>query len=380
MTAQFQDVQYRQNADDPTTFFYIPGTPSPEMTPAGVPAASLVGTGDGGFFQLGVHWDLTQKQIEDLQEFLRQQFPDLTSAPILRLESLTVDDVKLVLQMPDRSSTVLATSTSAGFPPFTALFNVALDAPRFAQASMALSGRENVMKVQYDISGQSAVSCTATISGDVRQDVQEMDAAADIDACRARIESAISDGRIHLTVSDGDVSARVRDKAVETAKDRAAKLLQRMLAATDPDLDAAHLLASATLRDMRPVKLVREADVGRWFTSGNTVKLFMAATPPPAHKGTLNRTFKLGFEAKDFPIAFVQLASGKVKEAFRPPAFNPVTMSVEGEKPVTVTTNYTDGGPAYQVQVDAGDEAPLTAQQLGFCLISVDGSGRKIGR
>src|SRR5262249_2002366 len=209
------------------------------------------------------------------------------------------------------------------------------------------------------------------------QDVQEMDPAGDIDACRARIESAINDGRLQLTVSDGDVSARVRDKAIETVKDRAAKLLQRMFAATDPDLDAAHLLASAKLADTRPVKLVREADVGRWFTSGNTVKLFMAATPPPAHKGTLNRTFKLGFEAKDFPIAFVQLASGKEKEALRPPAFSPVTMSVEAAKPVTVTTNYTDGGPAYQVQVDAGDETPLTAQQLGFFLISIDGTARK---
>src|SRR5579864_8086634 len=97
--AQFQDVEYRRSPDDPASFFYTPGRPSPELTPSGAPAATLISAGDNGFFSLGVHWDLTQSQIQDLQQYLRGQFPDLTSAPILRPEQVSVDDVKLVLQM-----------------------------------------------------------------------------------------------------------------------------------------------------------------------------------------------------------------------------------------------------------------------------------------
>jgi hypothetical protein len=377
MMAQFQDVQFRQDADDPATFFYIPGQPSPELTPAGVPAASLVGAGDGGFLQLGVHWTLTSSQLQDLERYVSRQFPDLTSAPRLRPEMLTVDNVKLLLQMPDRSTSVLATSSSAGYPPFAAVFNVALDGARFAQASMALSGRENVLKVQYEISSQSTVSCTASISGDVRLDVQGLDPDADLDACRSRIDSAIADGRLQLAVSRDDVSNDLRDKTIRAAKDRAAKTLKQMLNGADGDLETASLAASATLADTHPVKFVREADVGRWFIHGNAVRPFVAATPAAAPTGTTNRSFKLGFDAKDFPIAFIQISSGDVKDVIRPPAFNPVTLKVDPAKPIAVTTNYTDGGPAYQVQVDAADGNPLTAQQLGFCRVSVDGSARK---
>ncbi|HEY6351076.1 MAG TPA: hypothetical protein VI636_16860 [Candidatus Angelobacter sp.] len=375
--AQFQDVEYRQDSHDPATFFYTPGQPSPEFTPAGIPAASLVSAGNGGFFSLGVHWDLAQSQLQALQQYLRRQFPDLATAPVLRPEQVSVDAVKLVLQMPDRSNSVLATTTSAGYPPFSAIFNVALDAARLAQVTMPLSGRENVLTVQYEISGQSAVSCTATISGDVRPDVQQLDPGSDVDACRSQIESAITDGRIQLTVSGDGVSAELRDSTIASAKDQAAKTLQRMLPGENADLDAAHLLVSATLNDVRPVKLLRQADVGRWFGGGNSVQPLVAAAPGAAPGGPINSTFKLGFDISNLPVAFVQISTGDAKQALQPPMFNPVTLRVDPSLPVTVTTNYTDGGQAYQAKVGAGSDNLLTPGQLGFCLISVDGSARK---
>ena len=375
--AKFQDVDYRQNSENPANFFYTPGRPSPELTAAGVPAAMLVGTGDGGFFQLGVHWAVSQNQLQDLAQYIRKQFPDLASAPILSPDSVTVDDVKLVLQMPDRSSSVLATASSAAYPPFTALFNVTLDAARFAQTSMALSGREDVLKVQYDISGQSLVSCTATIAGDAQPDVQALDPGADTAACLSQIESAIADGRIQLTVAGDEVSPELRDKTISTAKEHAARVLQRMLSGTDSDLDAAHLLASVTLSDTKPVKLLREADVGRWFSGGNSVKLAVAAVPAGSPGDTINCTFKLGFDLQDLPIAFVQIASGSLKDVLRPPAFSPITLKLNPGKPVTITTKYTDGGQPYEIQISAANEMSLSPQQLGCCLVTVDGSGRK---
>lgn len=377
MTGEFQGIQYREDIDDPGSFYYIAGPPSPELTPARVPAASLISTGNGGFLQLGVHWDITQNQLQDLQEHLRHQFPDLSSPPRLCRELLTVQDVKLVLQMPDRSTRVLATSSASGFPPFTALFNVTLDGASFAQASMAFSGRENVLKVQYEISGNSQVSCTAAVAGDVRSDVEELGPSADLDTCRSQIDSAISGGRLRLTVTGNDASDELRDKATSSAKYHAAGTLQRMLTSSDTDLNTAHLEASATANETRPLKLDREADVGHWFSGENAVKLFVAATPTDTSGGSVNRSFKMGFDPNGFPIAFVQVSSGESKGLLQPPAFSPVTLKVDPAKRITVTTNYTDGGPSYAIQVDAGIQTALTPQQLGFCLISCDGSARK---
>jgi hypothetical protein len=377
MTGEFQSILYRQDGNDPSVFFYVPGDPSAEVT-GGSPAASMVATGSGGFLQLGVHWDASQAQLDQMQDYLRHQFPKLDALPQLRRETLAVDAVNLALRTPDGKTNLLATTGSSGFPPFTALFNLSLDAAQFAQASSALRGREKVLTVSYQISGQSTVSCTATIKGDVRADVEQLDANADIDSCLARIESALSAGRLEVEVAGDNISDTLRARATSSAKDRAASVLQRMLAGSDTDLDAAHLLASATLNETRPVKLIREADVGRWF-SGTSAQILVAGSSgsQAPSDGPDNRTYKMGFDPKDLPIAYVQMSSGSSKQAFRPPAFSPVTLAVDSNKPVTITTNYSDGGPAYQAQLPAADESVLTPRHLGFCLVSVDGSGRK---
>src|SRR5260370_30295844 len=115
-----------------------------------------------------------------MPDYLRHQLPELDAAPELRPESLAVDAVNLALQMPDGTTNLLGTTNSSGFPPFTALFNLSLDAARFAQAGSALRCREKVLTVSYQISGRATLRCTATISGDVRQDVEALDPAADI--------------------------------------------------------------------------------------------------------------------------------------------------------------------------------------------------------
>jgi hypothetical protein len=375
MTGEFQNILYRQDRNDQHVFFYVPGDPGPELT-GGSPAASIVATGTGGFLQLGVHWDVSQAQLNQMQDYLRHQLPELDAAPELRPESLAVDAVNLALQMPDGTTNLLGTANSSGFPPFTALFNLSLDAARFAQAGSALRGREKVLTVSYQISGRSTLSCTATISGDVRQDVEELDPAADIDACLAQIESALNAGRLKMEISGDKVSDDLRARTTSSAKDRAAGVLQRMLAGSNTDLDIAHLLASATLNEICPLKLVREADVGRWFSAAKAATILVAGSSSSANSsnGKVDRTYKMGFDPKDLPIAYVQVSSGNSKQAFKPPAFSPVTIAVDSSQPVTITTNYTDGGPPYQT---TADDPILTPKHLGFCLVSVDGSGRK---
>jgi hypothetical protein len=184
---------------------------------------------------------------------------------------------------------------------------------------------------------------------------------------------------LKLEVTGDKVSDDLRARTTSSAKDRAASVLQRMLAGRSADVDTAHLVASATLNEVCPLKMVREADVGRWFSGRKTPTILVAASPSSATSSdaTFNRTYKLGFDPADLPIAYVEVSSGNSKQAFKPPAFSPVTLAVASNKPVTVTTHYTDGGPPYQTQSPPGDDTTLTPKHLGFCLVSFDGSSRK---
>ncbi|HMF89469.1 MAG TPA: hypothetical protein VKL40_02415, partial [Candidatus Angelobacter sp.] len=233
--------------------------------------------------------------------------------------------------------------------------------------------------VSYQISGRSVLSCTAIIAGDVRPDVEELDPTAEIEACLAQVESALKAGRLKLEISGDKVSDDLRARTTNSAKDRAAGVLQRMLTGPGADLDTAHLLASATLSEVCPVKLVREADVGRWFSGRKPATILVAGSSSSATRSdaTVNRTYKLGFDPADLPIAYVEVSSGNSKQAFKPPAFGPVTLAVDSNKPVTVTSHYTDGGPPYQTQLSPADEPILMPKHLGFCLVSFDGSRRK---
>ena len=188
-----------------------------------------------------------------------------------------------------------------------------LEGSRYTQTRLAMTGRRQVLKVSYEVSGQAHLPCTATLSGDVRPDLEQLSTGADMEACRAQIESALADGRIQLAVTPDNVSESLRTRTIGAAKEQAANLLQRMITGSDASLDAAHLYASITLSEERSVKLVREADVGGWFTDGNAANFIVSPAATQASGGQVNRSFKLGFDPRDFPIAFVQVSCGSSK-------------------------------------------------------------------
>ncbi|PYP90430.1 MAG: hypothetical protein DMG65_12005 [Candidatus Angelobacter sp. Gp1-AA117] len=378
MTGEFQGIQYRQSADDPSMFFLVPGSPSPELLPSGAPAANIIGTDAMGILQLGVHWNITSEQMQTVEQHLRNKFPEIDPPLQLRIEPVAVEAVRLLLTMPDGSSTELATASSSNYLPFTALFNLTLQGDRYGQARLAITGQRQVLKVRYEASTELRATCTATISGDVRNDLEQLDPSSDVDACRAQIESALSDGRIQLAVSGDEVSEDLRTRTVDAAKRQAANVLQRMLAGTDAALDAAQLDASARLDEPRTIKLAREADVGEWFTGSRMANFTVSPVKLTAAQASTARTFKIGFDLKDFSVAMVQVCCGNAQAAFRPPAFDPVSLKVETGKPVTVKTSYTDGGPVYESKVNAdADPVVLQPEHLGFCKVLFDGSACK---
>lgn len=137
-------------------FFYLPGAPQPECNAAGAPTVALWVTDNDARLQLGVQWRLTTEQETTLRQRIAREQPTL-SANQIRLQPalVQVQLVELLMAAEDTAPTVIGTSGSSGFPPYTALFAVHLNAAAKQHAIAALHGRHGFLTVRYTLQTQS---------------------------------------------------------------------------------------------------------------------------------------------------------------------------------------------------------------------------------
>lgn len=142
---------YRDRAT-PDRFYYIPGEPTPELSPNGAPTLSLWVTDLDARLQLGVQWTVSAAEEESLRRTIALRHPPLTAAALqLQPAPLQVQSVDLLLGDGQTPMQPLATTPSSGFPPYIAIFGVALDAEQKHQAIAALHGRTGFLAVRYRI-------------------------------------------------------------------------------------------------------------------------------------------------------------------------------------------------------------------------------------
>lgn len=140
---------YRDRAT-PNRFYYIPGEPTPELTPNGAPTLSLWVTDLDARLQLGVQWIMSAAAEESLRRTIALHHPPLTAATLsLQPAPLQVQSVDLLLGNGEAPMQILAATKSSGFSPYTAIFGVALDAAQKQQAMAALHGRTGFLAVRY---------------------------------------------------------------------------------------------------------------------------------------------------------------------------------------------------------------------------------------
>jgi hypothetical protein len=140
---------FYRDSRDPKRFFYVPGKPGPERAPDGRPTLQLWVTDNDARLQLGSQWALTEQELQALRRTVAARFPPLRPNDVdLQPAPAQVKQVELLLQNGD-GLTAIATSTSSGFVPYTALFAVPLTADQKADAISALHGRTGFLAVRY---------------------------------------------------------------------------------------------------------------------------------------------------------------------------------------------------------------------------------------
>jgi hypothetical protein len=378
-----------RSATDPSTVFYVPGDPSPERDPSGRPTLTLSVTDQGAMLQLGTLWAADGELLAELPELLVERFPDLDPVLVqLAPAPVTVDGVTLLLGDGMGGFTELKTARSSGFPPYSALFNVRLDAEEKVRVLAALNRRAGFLAVRYRMTLPIEVMASTAISGDVRADVVELGPDASLADSKRRVESALGAGRLALsrTATTG-APAELQARADRLAMEKAASVLLHLARQGAGEPVESALEAEATLKEPVSLPIERATDVGTWFPAGQGLDHVHVLTAPPGDRsvsptGASGELVRLGFDREDAPIAFVQLSRGAAKATLRAPGFEPVTLSGDASGgPLVVRTHYTDGGPSFESTRQTPDAGGwvLGPEALGLARVVVDGSRLRAG-
>ena len=148
---------YYRDRTTPNRFYYIPGDPTPELAPNGAPTLLLWVSDQSARLQLGVQWKVAPSEDAELRRIIALHYPALTPGALnLQPAPSSVQGVELLVGEDAATLHPVATATSAGFPPYTTLFAVTLDAAQMNQVVAALHGRPGFLAVRYRLTIQTA--------------------------------------------------------------------------------------------------------------------------------------------------------------------------------------------------------------------------------
>ncbi len=382
----FRGLYCYRSESDPDAFSYVPGEPTPEVDPRNRPTLTLWTSDQGAILQLGVRWGADLDLQKELGRRIAERFPEIERRR-LRLMPVpaTIEEVALSLRDGTGVLNDLATVSCSGFPPYTALFHLQLDAEQEAAVIEALSGKLGFLRVTYRGTLPSEVPVAVKISGDVREDLSALQEGTPLASCRDRVDLALASGRLTLSaLHPAGVPRQTVEGVEELAKDRAAEVLKRMKEGLGShegaERSSLEVRVERTAQGALPI--APSADVGTWFQHGqgrDHVRALPTAGTGDATLVPRPASVRIGFAIAQAPIAFVAVQWGNSQAVLPVSQPAPVTVHGGGEAPLVVTTSYTDGGPRYSVQlpVQGGGEWLLSPQDLGLAEVVLDASARK---
>ena len=221
---EVRGIDIYRRLDSPTTFFYIPGDPLPEVDFMGRPTLSLLMLEGGSTLQIGVRWDLHPGRAEELKADLASKFPGIDSGSV-DVQQAPAEVVGVTVSLGDCSGEfkVLKTDRSSGYSPFNAIFSLPLRPEEGLLAEEAILGKEGFLKVSYRISLPVTSAVKASITGDAGPCLESLGRSPSIEDCAASVKAGISSGKLNLRLSaDEGTSQELISGAVEEAVKKAA--------------------------------------------------------------------------------------------------------------------------------------------------------------
>ncbi len=266
------------------SFCCVPAAPVPERDPAGRPTLSLWVIPPKARLQLGSQWSLIPAEAAAVQAELARRSGvgaseiQLTSAP------LHVDTAALVLVDQDGVSHDLATSASSGFPPYTALFAVALEEDAAPLVVSAVNGARDRLFVEYRARVETSTPLELAAVGDITAEVIGLRPPLTLQDATAVVRQALSTKHLAITRTGPDgvpeeVWAPLQDRLLAAVADD----VQRLMAADPPAPPTQVSIARVVTGDYRVAdSLTRRCDIADWFADGSGPSHIRALDMPPA--------------------------------------------------------------------------------------------------
>jgi hypothetical protein len=378
-------VNLFRSKSDPSTFFYLPGEPLPESGPNGIPTLQFMVSDKGAILQFGAQWSVEPSLLSKLMDDLSGMYQDLPKE-LIRLSPAQNSVSAATLSIGDGTGKFdeLQSVKSSGYPPFAALFNVQLGSLDKTRVVASLNGRRDFLKVDYKGSLPVEREARVSISGDVSQEVSNLGKNASIVDALALVESAIAKGRLKVEESvDEEVSQDLKNNINRQAKEKAASTILAM-AASAGNSGQAKLESTVSGTETAQVPLESSTDISSWFPGGtgadHIIVVGVTITEPDKSSVTepvaQTKFVKLGFEAIEMPVAFIELKLGDVAAKMVGPGFADASLPAAVPGELVVRTNYSDGGPAFETKLPLADSKgwTLKPEDLGMTKIVLDGS------
>ncbi|MFJ7956943.1 hypothetical protein ACIQ62_11665 [Streptomyces sp. NPDC096319] len=135
---------------DPLTVRLLPGEPALDLSPQGVPMASLVMAGDSASLQISAHWWPDHDETDALLARAAEELEASPDALIVAIGGVEVHGVTLTAREDGGHETVLARSTSSGAPPYTTILTAPVEPTLVPLVKDALSGAAGKLFVRFD--------------------------------------------------------------------------------------------------------------------------------------------------------------------------------------------------------------------------------------
>ncbi|MBD1869480.1 hypothetical protein H6F95_19695 [Cyanobacteria bacterium FACHB-471] len=380
---EFQRVYCYPNPDQPLSYYYLPLQIQPQRSADGTPMINFISMGTSGYLQLSVSWEAPSETLDALRQEIAQR-ENLDNPAVLRFAfaPVTVQQVSLLSNEGERWEAI-ATSSSSGFPPYTALFNAHLNAEQQTQAAAALNGRKNCLQVEYHAFLNGVAEASADITGNAANVIAQLKdrrGTLNQDEVQEVLKRSIDEGELQLTViTSEDASPQLIEQVSTHVLAQGADLLLRFLQGEERIPDITHFRVTVSKTEPRQIDLVLKNDVANWFPNGssfNQIQPAPSGTSPlpssPLSSPSSSLPVQLNFSPTEAPLALITVQQGTAKTTLIPPDFS-TTLSNLREEPLEVETSYTFWGTfSKNISIPASGKLSLSPADLGLTQVTVD--------
>lgn len=270
----------RGDNSDALAYRYLPLTPRPEADSQGSPMLLSIPMETGGLLQLGTNLGVAEASVDALRLELAARLKlddpiriDLEPAT-LQVSGAWLEASGGGIDKPESPAwEVLASSDTSCFYPFTALFNVQLNADQQAAATAGLNGRPGFLQVRYGAALPIPVQTEVRIFGDVSSLLTELHALTGppveqelLNRAGRLLDRALEEGRLKMEkLSSGSATSDLMQRACDEARQHMLDLLLRLFAGQATLPDQTRVEASGHISDFVNYPLDLATDVATWF-------------------------------------------------------------------------------------------------------------------